>query len=230
MESKKAPSSSTSRSDTTASPSSTSIQEMRPEQQRQKDLILTQLARQLEYYFSQQNLSKDTYLQTLRNLNDGCVPATILSGFAKVKAIVPVAKQRLEAVLKAAADYSDLLQVASIDTSTGKIVVDTDEDSEKHVNTILAIGPITSEPLAVVPSSPTSSPTELCNTLILRDVNPIVTEEEVRAVFATIESCPPIQCIHLDVAFCWYVHKLWKLLCERHSRLDSYTHLPFFVP
>ena len=200
--SKKAPSSAaTTRSDTT----STSMQEKRPEQQ--KDIVLTQLARQLEYYFSQQNLSKDTYLQTLRSLNDGCVPATILSEFGKVKAIVSAPKQRLEAVLQAANEYSDLLQVFSIDASTGKIVDTTteEEEDEKHTNRILAIGPITKEPLAVLSSSMTLPSSPFCNTMILRDVDPFVTEDEIRAVFAAIDSCPPVQSIHLDVANCWYV-------------------------
>ena len=46
------------------------------------------LARQIEYYFSSQNLMADTYLQTLRELNDGCVPVSIIANFSKVKTIV----------------------------------------------------------------------------------------------------------------------------------------------
>ena len=46
------------------------------------------LSRQLEYYFSTANLKVDTYLQTLRSLNDGCVPIPILANFSKVQMIV----------------------------------------------------------------------------------------------------------------------------------------------
>ena len=51
--------------------------------------VLNQLSRQLEYYFSTVILSRDTYLRTLRELNDGCVPATIIANFAKVQLIFP---------------------------------------------------------------------------------------------------------------------------------------------
>ena len=68
-------------------------------EQQQKMFVLSQLARQLEYYFSHQNLSKDTYLQTLRELNDGCVPATILANFAKVKAILTYADETMKSML-----------------------------------------------------------------------------------------------------------------------------------
>lgn len=46
------------------------------------------LSQQLEYYFSTANLKVDTYLQTLRSLNDGCVPIPILANFSKVQMIV----------------------------------------------------------------------------------------------------------------------------------------------
>jgi La domain len=54
--------------------------------QQQESLLLYTLARQLEYYFSPQNLATDLYLRTLRDLNNGCVPVTILANFGKVRA------------------------------------------------------------------------------------------------------------------------------------------------
>jgi La domain len=119
-------------------------------------VVLTQLARQLEYYFSSRNLAKDTYVQTLRALNDGCVPVAILANFAKVKAMLVSASNdvgggnddeeegRFHAILQAAAEHSDLLRVCSIETSTGKIATD---DTPSSASTILAVGPVGSEPL-----------------------------------------------------------------------------------
>jgi hypothetical protein len=56
----------------------------------------TLLARQLEYYFSQQNLSKDTYLTTLCELNDGCVPLAILANFGKVRLLTRQDDEQVE--------------------------------------------------------------------------------------------------------------------------------------
>jgi La domain len=181
-------------------------------------LVLNHLARQLEYYFSPHNLYKDTYLQTLMELNDGCVPVTILVNFTKVRTILPMDNDdaRMHAVLQAATEYSDLLQVLSIDTSNGKIATD---ETPSSATTILAIGIAHKQPLTSVETAsdhadrtivsvvdPPHNPSpEGANTIILRDVRPEVTEEEVRALFC-YENCPPIDTIRLDVANCWYVH------------------------
>lgn len=126
------------------------------EQQRQmmrrdeRHYLYSMLARQLEYYFSTKNLSRDTYVQTLRSLNDGCVPVSILAGFGKVGNItaaltinlrnarsdgnfddddvdvdVDVESDDLTAIAMqivrvAATKYSTLLGVFQIDTETGK--------------------------------------------------------------------------------------------------------------
>lgn len=165
------------------------------------DAVLTQLARQLEYYFSQANLDKDTYVETLRKLNDSYVPVSILQRFAKVQAFAPMETE--DAIIKAATEFSDLLEVVSINTKTGKRV----EDADASVATLLAVGTISREPLdntrlqAVVPSSP-KVPVQ--NTIIIREVDPRVTEEDVRALF-DYEHCPPIQSLYLDVYNCWFV-------------------------
>lgn len=183
-------------------------------------LALTQLARQLEYYFSSQNLAKDTYVQTLRKLNSGCVPVAILANFSKVKLLLSSMmmileeEDRVHAVLQASTDHSEgRLRVVSIDTGSGKIVTD---DTPSGANTILAIGTHDNEPLTIatattsISSSPTaavatvlpSSPLGATNTLILRDVIPQVTEQDIQTLF-TFEGCPSVESIRQDVGNCW---------------------------
>jgi hypothetical protein len=175
----------------------------------QQILVLTQLAKQLEYYFSQQNLAHDPYLQTLRDLNDGCAPVSILASFTKVKFLLPMADDdvRIHAILQAASQYSELLRVLSIDTSTGHVATDLTPSSAK---TILAVGPVGQEPLSSSSSvtsastgvAPSSSP-PLPSTIILRDVLPDVTEEQVRVLFEQLQDCPTVTNIHMDVGNCW---------------------------
>ena len=50
--------------------------------------LLQQLAKQLTYYFSKQNLAKDVYLKTIMDLNSGFAPITILAGFSNVNKII----------------------------------------------------------------------------------------------------------------------------------------------
>lgn len=186
----------------------------------QQILVLSQLAKQLEYYFSQQNLANDPYLQTLRDLNDGCAPVSILANFTKVKLLLPVADDdvRIHAILQAATQYSELLRVLSIDTSTGHVATDLTPSSAK---TILAVGPVGQEPLSLSSSSSVttasasaststgangaSSSPPLPSTVILRDVLPDVTEEQVRELFEQLQECPTVTSIHMDVGHCWYV-------------------------
>lgn len=234
--------------------------------QQQESLQLQTLARQLEYYFSKQNLATDTYLQTLRDLNDGCVPVTILANFCKVKAILKTTttpeqqhqkktsaqhksslllqeeELRMHAILQAVNEYyTDLLQVHSIDTATGKIATD---DTPSSAITILAVGPVVrssntanatattavskelqspgSITALVAASSPSSSSLEqqpppavvadYSNMIILRDVDAVVTDAEVRGLFDDIEECPPVVSVVSDVANSWYVVQSLLLL------------------
>jgi hypothetical protein len=164
-------------------------------------VLLASLARQLEFYFSPANLFRDTYLQTLQSLNDGYVPVVILANFAKVQALCVSRseQERIQAVIKAACNYSEMLQVVSISTVTNKKVQDED------ATTILAVGPpavttttATTTPSLVAPTSP------IQNTIIIRDVPDDVKEEHVRALFDD-KTCPPLTDVRLDVANCWYV-------------------------
>jgi hypothetical protein len=179
----------------------------------QQILVLTQLAKQLEYYFSQKNLANDTYLQTLRDLNDGCAPVSILANFTNVKRLLqPVVDDdvRIHLILQAATEYSELLRVLSIDTSTGSVATDLTPSSAK---TILAVGPVGQEPLSLSPkgkaapsanaTASTSTFQPLPSTVILRDVLPDVTPEQVRELFEQLQDCPNVVSIHMDVGCCW---------------------------
>jgi len=180
---------------------------------------LQALARQIEYYFSAQNLANDTYLQTLRNLNDGCVPVSILANFAKVKAILTPPKAgskkkvpaslllqeeeaRIHAVLQSVNEYTEMLKIHSIDTATGKIATD---ETPSSALTILAVGAAeTRGPLMHAVSSSSSLLQGLTetSTIILRDVDPVVNEAEVRGLLDGLD-CPPITRVVSDVANCW---------------------------
>lgn len=174
--------------------------------------LLASLARQLEFYFSPANLLRDTYLQTLQSLNDGYVPVVILANFAKVQALCVSRseQERIQAVIKASSNYSEMLEVVSVSTVTNKKVHDED------ATTILAVGPLavtaTTTPSLVAPKSP------IQNTIIIRDVPDGVKEEDVRALFDD-KTCPPLTEVRLDVANCWYVVKsgvlgLYDHLCR----------------
>ena len=186
-------------------------------------LTFQTLARQLEYYFSAQNLQTDTYLQTLRQLNDGCVPVNILANFSKVQSILTpqhaqkpprsvLLREEQERILNIQAcleSYSDLLQVYHLERNTGRRV------PTPTATTILVVGPTRDDSLPAVSATASSSTaksyhqssfdTECANVIILRDVQPTVTEKQVRALFDSIDDCPNILNIVSDVAHHWYV-------------------------
>ena len=125
---------------------------------------LIQLARQVEYYFSVSNLTTDTYIRTLRSLNDGYVPMSIIANFAKVLAIIhqhhlhqtsshpnhsssPPPSQLLyqnpiDAVRTACTEYSELLETVYIDRNTSKRVTNETARSLHPEHLIQAVGPI----------------------------------------------------------------------------------------
>ena len=165
-----------------------------------------QLARQLEYYFSEKNLSKDTYLQTLRQLNDGCVPVSILANFAMVKGLVMSLtfvideEGRLAAVEEAARNHSDRLMVCMIDTKTGlRVTAESDLNSDSS-HRIPAVGTTDGKPLTLDTTIPQPSP--IVKTIILRDVVSDVTPEDIYELF-NVEGFPPVTSIQPDVANCW---------------------------
>ena len=168
----------------------------------------TQLARQIEYYFSKKNLAKDTYLQTLKNLNDGCVPLSILANFVMVKRLVAsltalhTEEARQEAVEEAVQNYSDRLVIRLVDTKTGLRVDPDSEDAVKSSHCILAVGTVDDKPLDLDTSIPPPSP--IVKTIVLRDVVSGVTSAEIHELFSC-DGFPPVTSIQPDVANCWYV-------------------------
>mmetsp|Transcript_34442 Transcript_34442/g.39248 ORF Transcript_34442/g.39248 Transcript_34442/m.39248 type:complete len:500 (+) Transcript_34442:345-1844(+) len=175
--------------------------------------ILRKLSQQLEYYFSTENLSKDTYLRTLRELNDGYVPASILANFGKVRLLLQQ-QHNIKAVVKAASYFSSHLEVVHVDKESSEKVLETEGRQ-----TILAIGPKNSKPIDIdmrkqekeqpstfATNNSTGIPNvdSLQNTVILRDVPCGVTEDDIRKLF-NFEQCPSIQSIREDVASCWFV-------------------------
>lgn len=179
---------------------------------------MKKLARQVEYYFSTTNLDRDTYVSTLRSLNDGYVPVTIIANFGKVRSLVPY--DSVKAVSLASKEHSDLLEVVQIDSSTGKRVAKQEEQGKTSVQ---AVGPIGGEPIQAsklfatttttttttvgstnasiaVPVAPTSPAVQ--NTVVLREVPNSVQESDIRGLFS-FEKSPSIQNVHKDVANCW---------------------------
>lgn len=158
--------------------------------------LLSTLAKQLEYYFSDVNLRRDTYLTTLRDLNEGYVPATILSQFLKVQALVGAANA-YNAVITAARDYSQDLIVVFVHKERNTRC---DQETEE---TITCIGTTNQLPLPTIVEPVPHRPTMLVpTTIIIRDVPLGTTEQNIRQCF---EATTTIQSIHQDVAQCWYV-------------------------
>jgi len=138
-------------------------EEETPEQRNQRILTHQLLAGQLEYYFSVTNLSRDTYLSTLRELNDGYVPLSIIANFGKVQAFAPY-ESAWDAVCAAATDYSDLLEMVELDEQGKKVSVITSESSSNNSNdrntdnkTFLAVGTISGKaiPMSQIQSQQT---------------------------------------------------------------------------
>lgn len=127
-----------------------------PEQHEERIRLTHELlAIQLEYYFSVTNLSRDTYVSTLRKLNDGYVPVSILANFGKVQALAPY-ESAWEAVCAAAMDYSAVLELVELNDQGKKLSVLTPDSIRKKSNNenneenksaiiILAVGTISGE-------------------------------------------------------------------------------------
>jgi La domain len=184
------------------------------------------LARQVEYYFTKRNLSTDTYLQRLRQLNDGCVPISILANFGRVRAmVISSSSNRENAIVEAINRHSTSLAVYAVNTTTGKRRTG-DLDAGDHddscggdgANRSMAIADSHSSPnltiltvgLAVCDEHPPDSvgltkegTLDITDTIILRDVHPTVNEAEIRSLFEAIDECPSVTKICADVAQCW---------------------------
>lgn len=200
-----------------------------PEDREQRILTHQLLARQLEYYFSTTNLSRDTYLSTLRDLNGSYVPVSIIANFGKVQALVPY-DSALDAVVVAATDHSDLLEIVELDEGGKKVERNQGVETEQTTTIILGVGPITGNPIPAseisimtkskqtsnsLPSSNSvaslkkgrsdaSLGSAVQNTIILRDVSKDVNEDTLRSLF-DIDGFPSIESTREDLHNCWFV-------------------------
>ncbi len=191
-------------------------------QKQERDAALTyvlqqQLERQIAYYFSPSNMKTDTYLRTLQELNDGCVPVRALANFGKVKRILwatpTLTRQYLEEearmdmiVRSIQQSETSILQVEEIDTLTGKILKESDDRHAR--NTIEGIRVKPGIDLSMGSSGETNVSNSLsetvAKTILLRDVHPDVSEEQVRHLLLNeVVNCPPVVSVHRDVANCW---------------------------
>lgn len=183
-----------------------------------KFVLLQQLERQIAYYFSPSNLETDTYLRTLQRLNDGCVPVRALANFGKVKGILwatpSLTKQYLEEEARMEIIVESIqrmeisnLQVEEIDTLTGKTLQQGDERQNKNTIHGIRLKPCSDcNATSFNQKSNTSSsvPDSWSNTILLRDVNPCVTEMQVHELLKNeVITCPPVVSVRRDVANCW---------------------------
>lgn len=173
--------------------------------------VVNALRVQLEYYFSFENLSKDTFLcsimsssRTEMEQRSGTqhgrhAPIVMLARFGKVKKIVNNFDTiiDLHQYLKLAALASDHLEVVPINGSQ-----------------LLAIGPKSGSPLpyesdfqkADLPPAVEVEPLKHTdrNTIILREMPASTTQLQVQDIFSW-ESCPIVKSVHADVGYCWFV-------------------------
>ncbi len=191
-------------------------------QKQERDAALTyvlqqQLERQIAYYFSPSNLKTDTYLRTLQELNDGCVPVRALANFGKVKGILwatpTLTRQYLEEearmdmiVRSIQQSETSILQVEEIDTVTGKILAESDDRHARNTIDGIRIKPgIELSTGSSGESNVSNSLSEsVAKTVLLRDVHPDVSEEQVlHLMLNEVVDCPLVVSVHRDVANCW---------------------------
>ena len=212
-------------------------------QEQEKAFLATlfqQLLQQLQFYLSPDNLRTDTYLQTLQRLNDGCVPVHILANFAKIKALLWATpaltkrfasdKARMLMLRRAVLEQEDSgLRLVAIDTATGTEVPQGEDDDHFGIsNTIWAIGPVQGVERRLSSDNNTKEVAgegpRVSNMVLLRDVQPIVTTDEIRELFQQqVKDCPAILSINADVANCWYVFLLSSSLVSTSCMTDAST-------
>jgi len=128
--------------DSDDTPSSSSLMQLTKNQN-----LRAALAKQMNYYFSEQNLAQDTYLNTIMNLNSGYVPVTILGGFANINRIIArfAAEANVDmallgplfvmSLLRRSVCHTEELEIVLLNES-GKVVVSQQnqeqEQQEKH--------------------------------------------------------------------------------------------------
>jgi len=206
-----------------------------PEEKEQRILTHQLMARQLEYYFSTANLSNDTYMSTLRDLNDSYVPISIIAIFAKVQALAPY-DSALEAVVTAATKHSDLLEIVELDEEGKRITSNQEEkkdETEQATVIIQAIGSISGKPIPMsqIPKTDKPKRTKIVSAISTAPVpasnpeqsapsgssgrnvqNTVIlrevakdVDEETLRSLFKFEGCPSIESIREDLHNCWFV-------------------------
>ncbi len=192
--------------------------------------LITALTKQLQYYFSPQNLEKDTYLNTIMQLNSGFVPVSILINFANVNRIIGSFASRMGISDIADVNVADLLRKSALTSpSTLKIVLldqdgnplashgDDNFESLKGGLTFEAFGKCLPEGDDSTGASRGKIDDDAANeedemkassTVILRDVPEIATEIDIRGIFEKSASnknisSPTISNLQKEVGKCW---------------------------
>jgi hypothetical protein len=191
-----------------------------------RTLLFTQLVKQLENYLAPANLCHDTYLKTLQSLNDGCVPCAVLANLANIKALLwatPALTRRFvtdesrmqilrQAVQEVVPCCGGGMTVVAIDRASGVAVRQESVALEGTAATIWAVRPapdkVASDEAHGATPSDALSPTQNApsETVLLRDVQPTVTEEEVRNLLQQqLPDSPRVVSVSLHGTNCWYV-------------------------
>lgn len=188
--------------------------------------LLELLAKQLLYYFSSQNLSKDTYLKTLMELNSGHVPVGIVSNFSNITRIImdsladgeTISSLDVPGLVRKAALWSEFLEMVVLDQNGSIIenVEDGDYRQETGRPTFFAIKPTsarptdhdTSQPLRRVrkQGSGEKAKNDSPNIIILRDVHEDATEQDIREIFKiNANTSISVTDVRSEIGNCWFV-------------------------
>eukprot|EP00555_Chaetoceros_dichaeta_P010522 CAMPEP_0198255858 /NCGR_PEP_ID=MMETSP1447-20131203/5902_1 /TAXON_ID=420782 /ORGANISM="Chaetoceros dichaeta, Strain CCMP1751" /LENGTH=589 /DNA_ID=CAMNT_0043942341 /DNA_START=256 /DNA_END=2025 /DNA_ORIENTATION=+ len=191
-----------------------------------RDELLELLAKQLSYYLSTQNLSKDTYLNTIMELNSGHVPVSIVSNFANITRIITdnlmdderISNLDVPGLVREAAIRSAYLEVAILNQNGGVIAKDEDGTYQLETGrlTFFAIGPTSIQPEhheKILPlrrdrkqDSGEIAKSDNTNILILRDVPEEATEEDIRNILTqNTDTSFEIADVQREIGNCWFV-------------------------
>jgi len=184
------------------------------------------LSQQLLYYLSSQNLSSDTYLKTIMELNSGHVPVSIVSNFTNIKRIITtnlvddetLSSLNMPELVRKAAVTSEFLQVVVLDRN-GKIVANVEDENHE-----LESGKINFYAIGPTPVRPTDHDTnkllrrdkkhdsaeevqdDSANIIIFRDVHEDATDDDIREILNKIVDVSLlITDVRREVENCWFV-------------------------
>lgn len=192
-----------------------------------RDELLESLAKQLSYYLSTQNLSSDTYLNTIMELNSGHVPVTIVSNFSNITRIIAdsltdderISDLDVPGLVREASIRSEFLEVAVLNQNGSPIAKDEDGTYELETGrlTFFAVGPTSVRPAhhdTIKPlrrdrkqnSGKIVKSDNTINILILRDVPEEATEEDIRDIFKKpTDTSIEITDVQREIGNCWFV-------------------------